>query len=46
MSVYADNLVRQLVGQGHGVTMLSQYYGGDAAGCTAAARPRRCRARR
>ena len=32
MSVYADNLVRQLVGQGHGVTMLSQYYGGDAAG--------------
>ena len=32
MSVYADNLVRQLVRLGHGVTMLSQYYGGDAAG--------------
>ena len=32
MSVYADNLVRQLVRLGHGVTMLSQYYGGEAAG--------------
>ena len=32
MSVYADNLLRQLVALGHGVTMLSQYYGGDAAG--------------
>ena len=32
MSVYADNLVRQLVRQGHDVTMLSQYYGGATAG--------------
>ena len=32
MSVYADNMVRQLVRQGHDVTMLSQYYGGTAAG--------------
>ena len=32
MSVYADNLVRQLASLGHEVTMLSQFYGGDAAG--------------
>ena len=32
MAVYADNMVRQLVARGHDVTMLSQYYGGDAAG--------------
>ena len=32
MSVYADNLVRQLVRLGHDVTMFSQYYGGEAAG--------------
>ena len=32
MSVYADNLVRQLVAAGHDVTMLGQYYGGKAAG--------------
>ena len=32
MSVYADNLIRQLAGRGHDVTMLGQYYGGAAAG--------------
>ena len=32
MSVYADNLVRQLAALGHDVTMVSQFYGGDAAG--------------
>ena len=32
MSVYADNLVRQMVRLGHDVTMLSQYYGGATAG--------------
>ncbi|BAM04066.1 glycosyltransferase family 4 protein [Phycisphaera mikurensis] len=32
MAVYADNMVRQLVARGHGVTMLSQYYGGASAG--------------
>jgi glycosyltransferase involved in cell wall biosynthesis len=32
MSVYADNMVRQLVALGHDVTMLSQYYGGATAG--------------
>ena len=31
MSVYADNLVRQLVAQTHDVTMFSQYYGGATA---------------
>ena len=32
MSVYADNLVRQLARLGHDVTMVSQYYGGATAG--------------
>jgi glycosyltransferase involved in cell wall biosynthesis len=32
MSVYADNIVRQMVALGHDVIMLSQYYGGEAAG--------------
>ena len=32
MSVYADNMVRQMVRLGHDVTMLSQFYGGEAAG--------------
>ena len=32
MSVYALNLLRQLVALGHDVTMISQYYGGVAAG--------------
>ena len=32
MSVYADNLLRQLVARGHDVTMFSQFYGGEAAG--------------
>ena len=32
MSVYADNMVRQMVALGHDVTMFSQYYGGEAAG--------------
>ena len=32
MSVYALNLLRQLVALGHDVTMLSQYYGGATAG--------------
>ncbi len=31
MSVYALNLLRQLVSQGHDVTMISQHYGGEAA---------------
>ena len=31
MSVYADNLVRQLADRGHDVVMLSQYYGGETA---------------
>ncbi|MEM1042858.1 MAG: glycosyltransferase family 4 protein [Bacteroidota bacterium] len=31
MSVYALNLLRQLVRQGHDVVMVSQYYGGEAA---------------
>ena len=32
MSVYADNMVRQMVALGHDVTMLGQFYGGAAAG--------------
>ena len=32
MSVYALNLLRQLVAQGHDVVMVSQHYGGEAAG--------------
>ena len=32
MSVYALNLLRQLVTLGHDVTMISQYYGGETAG--------------
>ena len=32
MSVYALNLLRQLVALGHDVTMISQYYGGETAG--------------
>jgi glycosyltransferase involved in cell wall biosynthesis len=32
MSVYADNMVRQMIDLGHNVTMLSQYYGGATAG--------------
>jgi glycosyltransferase involved in cell wall biosynthesis len=32
MSVYALNLVRQLEARGHDVVMVSQYYGGEAAG--------------
>ena len=32
ISVYADNLVRQMVALGHDITMLSQYYGGATAG--------------
>ena len=32
MSVYALNLLRQLVALGHDVTMVSQYYGGRTAG--------------
>ncbi len=31
MSIYAINLLRQLVAAGHDVTMVSQYYGGDHA---------------
>ncbi len=31
MSVYADNMVRQMVAIGHDVTMFSQYYGGETA---------------
>ncbi|MEM0962186.1 MAG: glycosyltransferase family 4 protein [Bacteroidota bacterium] len=31
MSVYALNLLRQLVAQGHDVVMVSQHYGGEAA---------------
>ncbi len=31
MSIYAVNLLRQLVAAGHDVTMVSQYYGGDHA---------------
>ena len=31
MSVYALNLLRQLVAQGHDVTLVSQHYGGEAA---------------
>ena len=30
MSIYAINLLRQLVGQGHDVTMISQFYGDPA----------------
>ncbi len=31
MSIYAQNLLRELTGAGHDVTMVSQYYGGDHA---------------
>ncbi len=31
MSIYAVNLLRELVAAGHDVTMISQYYGGDHA---------------
>ena len=31
MSIYAENLLRELVAAGHDVTMVSQYYGGDHA---------------
>ena len=29
MSIYAANLLRELVAAGHDVTLVSQYYGGD-----------------
>ena len=31
MSIYAENLLRELVGAGHDVTMISQFYGGGHA---------------